>query len=76
VPFFFDLSSLAPLVERNPFEPLLVKDEPSAAPPPAIEPAKQFGPAEPVADFGLPIPDQYDFDLMRALVQDPFRLYV
>jgi len=76
VPFFFDLSSLAPLVERNPFEPLLVKDEPSAAPPPAIEPAEQVGPAEPIADFGLPIPDQYDFDLMRALVQDPFRLYV
>jgi hypothetical protein len=70
VPFFFDLSSLAPLVERNPFEPLLVKDDP---------PTESGDPdvdAVPVADFGLPIPDQYDFDLMRALVQDPFRIYV
>jgi hypothetical protein len=27
VPFFFDLSSLMPLVDRNPFEPPLVRDE-------------------------------------------------
>jgi hypothetical protein len=32
--------------------------------------------SEPPADLGLPIPTHYDFDLMRALVQDPFRLYV
>ncbi len=70
VPFFFDLSSLAPLVERNPFEPLLVRDDEST------QPLTEAIGAEPVADFGLPIPDQYDFDLMRALVQDPFRLYV
>jgi len=66
MPFFFDLSSLAPLVERNPFEPLLVKDE---------EPAGRILP-EPSPDLGLPIPEHYDFDLMRALVQDPFHLYV
>jgi len=66
VPFFFDLSSLAPLVERNPFEPPLVREDDQPA---AIE-------SEPPADLGLPIPTHYDFDLMRALVQDPFRLYV
>ena len=66
MPFFFDLSSLAPLVERNPFEPPLVREDDQPA---AIE-------SEPPADLGLPIPTHYDFDLMRALVQDPFRLYV
>ncbi|MFM8394866.1 MAG: DUF4912 domain-containing protein [Acidobacteriota bacterium] len=74
VPFFFDLSSLAPVVERNPFEPLLVPQQVKDELSPAEKPAGES--AEPVADFGLPIPDQYDFDLMRALVQDPFRLYV
>jgi hypothetical protein len=72
VPFFFDLSSLAPLVERNPFEPLLVRDELPVEVGGAIaRPELTSG-----ADFGLPIPDSYDFDMMQALVQDPFRLYV
>lgn len=71
MPFFFDLSSLAPLVERNPFEPLLVRDSPTIDSPGEAPPAVEAPP-----DFGLPIPEQYDFDMMRALVQDPFRLYV
>lgn len=66
MPFFFDLSSLAPLVERNPFEPPLVRDDEQPVAPES----------EPPADLGLPIPTHYDIDLMRALVQDPFRLYV
>ena len=33
-------------------------------------------PAEPIVDTGLPIPSHYEIDLMRALVQDPFHLYV
>jgi hypothetical protein len=72
VPFFFDLSSLIPSVERNPFEPIVVPDEVLAEP---LEPAEDM-PAEPIVDTGLPIPSHYDFDMMRAMVQDPFRLFV
>ncbi|HKQ72503.1 MAG TPA: DUF4912 domain-containing protein [Blastocatellia bacterium] len=70
MPFFFDLSSLIPTVERNPFEPVMVSDEPPA------EPVDEEIPAEPIADTGLPLPSHYDFDMMRALVQDPFRIFV
>lgn len=70
MPFFFDLSSLIPTVERNPFEPVIVNDEvPVELPDTEVE-------AEPIIDTGLPIPSHYDFDMMRALVQDPFRLFV
>jgi len=70
VPFFFNLSSLIPTVERNPFEPVVVPDE---AP---TQPLEDEIPAEPIADTGLPIPSHYDFDMMRAMVQDPFRIFV
>ena len=70
MPFFFDLSSLIPTVERNPFEPILAPDEAPA------EPLEEEIPAEPIADTGLPIPSRYDFDMMRAMVQDPFRIFV
>ncbi|MCI0490770.1 MAG: DUF4912 domain-containing protein [Blastocatellia bacterium] len=30
----------------------------------------------PFIDPGLPIPDKYDVDMVRAMIQDPFRLYV
>jgi Domain of unknown function (DUF4912) len=70
VPFFFDLSSLIPTVERNPFEPVLVPDEE-----PVKLPEKEI-PAVPIADTGLPIPSHYDFDMMRAMAQDPFRIFV
>ena len=70
MPFFFDLSSLIPQVERNPFAPVQVDDEPQTEEDaPAIQ-------AEPIIDTGLPIPAHYDVDLMRALVQDPFHLFV
>lgn len=72
MPFFFDLSSLVPTVERNPFEPVVVHDEVPAE----ILEAKEEIPAEPIVDTGLPIPSHYDFDMMRALVQDPFRIFV
>jgi Domain of unknown function (DUF4912) len=72
VPLFFDLSSLIPTIERNPFEPLVVPDEAPAEP---LEQAEEI-PAEPIVDTGLPIPSHYDFDMMQALVQDPFRLFV
>ena len=70
MPFFFDLSSLIPTVERNPFEPVVVSDEETA------EPVEAEIPAEPITDTGLPIPSHYDFDMMRAMVQDPFRIFV
>ncbi len=70
MPFFFDLSSAFPLITRNPFEPVVVADEiPS-------EPIVEEIPAEPIIDTGLPIPAHYEIDLMRALVQDPFHLFV
>jgi hypothetical protein len=70
VPFFFDLSSAFPLITRNPFEPVVVADEVPA------EPVVEEIPAEPIIDTGLPIPAHYDIDLMRAVVQDPFHLFV
>lgn len=96
MPFFFDLSSLVPVVERNPFEPPVVPDVTVATPlgdletlpdessialaaeQPLTEPveAQKAVAAEPEVDRGLPIPDHYDFDMMRILWQDPFRLFV
>lgn len=70
MPFFFDLSSLIPTVERNPFKPVLAPDEPPT------EPLEEEIPAEPIAGAGLPIPSRYDFDMMRAMAQDPFRIFV
>lgn len=70
MPFFFDLSSLLPLVERNPFAPVDVHDEvPEELGPEEI-------PAEEIIDAGLPIPAHYNIDIMRAMVQDPFHLFV
>lgn len=70
MPFFFDLSSALPIAERNPFAPVVVADDL-----PAEEIAEEM-PAEPIIDTGLPIPSSYTIDLMRALVQDPFHLFV
>lgn len=72
MPFFFDLSSLTPKLERNPFEPILVPDETMGEP---IELEEDIA-AEPIIDTGLPIPSHYNFDMMRAMVQDPFHLFV
>jgi len=70
VPLFFDLSSLFPTVTRNPFQPVVVADEPPA------ELGEEEIPAEPFVDTGLPIPAHYPVDVMRALVQDPFHIFV
>jgi hypothetical protein len=32
--------------------------------------------AEPFIDLGLPVPDSYETDIMRAMVQDPFRVFI
>lgn len=94
MPFFFDLSSLVPVAERNPFEPPAVPDVPITEPigeneiPNLDESVAALSleetqteeaeavVEEPVVDRGLPIPEHYDFDMMRALWQDPFRLFV
>lgn len=78
MPFFFDLSSLLPIVERKPFEPVVVHDEVGDEVATDRAFAAEAGElaAEPVVDRGLPIPASYNLDLMRALVQDPFHLFV
>lgn len=77
MPFFFDLSSLVPLVERNPFQPPVVPDalEKQLAAAEPLETEEEIA-AEAFVDTGLPLPSHYDFDMMRAIVQDPFRLFV
>lgn len=70
MPFFFDLSSLIPVVEKNPFSPVTVEDEGPA------EELQEEMPAEELVDTGLPIPSHYEIDFMRAMVQDPFHLFV
>lgn len=70
MPFFFDLSSLIPIVEKNPFSPVTVEDKV-----PEDELTDEL-PAEELVDTGLPIPSHYDIDFMRAMVQDPFHLFV
>lgn len=69
MPLFFDLSSTLPLVGRSPFEPVVVQDEP-------LTETRDEVPAEPIVDTGLPIPANYDVDIMRLFVQDPFHIYV
>jgi hypothetical protein len=72
VPFFFDLSSLLTIAERSPFEPVVVNDEaPIQHELPAAAETDEAAP-----DFGLPIPASYAVDFMRAMVQDPFHLFV
>jgi hypothetical protein len=72
VPFFFDLSSLLTIAERNPFEPVVVNDET----PIQHDLPEAAETAESTPDFGLPIPSSYAVDFMRAMVQDPFHLFV
>ena len=33
-------------------------------------------PDEPFIDEGLPIPESYDTDIIRAMIQDPFRIFI
>ncbi|HEY7543544.1 MAG TPA: DUF4912 domain-containing protein [Blastocatellia bacterium] len=38
--------------------------------------SKKSQPSEPFIDEGLPIPEAYEVDLIRALLQDPFRIFI
>jgi hypothetical protein len=38
--------------------------------------AKPSVDAEPFVDLGLPIPDTYGTDIIRAMIQDPFRIFI
>lgn len=42
----------------------------------AKAPSKKSQPSEPFIDEGLPIPEAYPVDLIRALLQDPFRIFI
>jgi hypothetical protein len=33
-------------------------------------------PEEPYIDLGLPVPETYEMDIIRALLQDPFRIFI
>ncbi|MEW6210250.1 MAG: DUF4912 domain-containing protein [Acidobacteriota bacterium] len=37
---------------------------------------KKSQPAEPFIDEGLPLPEAYPVDIIRALLQDPFRIFI
>ena len=42
-------------------------------------PAEEAGdktPAAPFIDEGLPVPDAYEVDIVRAMLQDPFRIFI
>lgn len=71
MPIFFDTSSI-PIAERSPFQPAILRDD---LPAPFFDESVSH-PSEAIVDIGLPIPSHYNFDMIQALVQDPFRLYV
>ena len=54
--------------------------KPSAPPPKAEEatlPVELDSPPDtPFIDEGLPIPESYDTDIIRAMIQDPFRIFI
>lgn len=50
--------------------------EPAAAPEEAKVLPAQEPTGEPYIDEGLPVPDSYDVDIIRAMLQDPFRIFI
>lgn len=40
------------------------------------EDEKEKAPAEPYIDEGLPVPEAYEVDIIRAMLQDPFRIFI
>lgn len=59
---------------------VLRPSSPFKPPPPAVAAeVAEVKPApldEPFIDRGLPIPDTYDVDMIRAMLQDPFRIFI
>jgi hypothetical protein len=63
----------------SPIRPASLKPKPPGRPDrpeeakivPAGEPA-----GEPFIDEGMPLPDSYDVDIIRAMLQDPFRIFI
>src|ERR1044072_4306163 len=37
---------------------------------------KLIATGEPFIDEGMPLPDSYDVDIIRAMLQDPFRIFI
>ena len=54
---------------RKPTEPPVASEESALIP--AQEPT-----GEPYIDEGPPLPDSYDVDIIRAMLQDPFRIFI
>ncbi|HWP45204.1 MAG TPA: DUF4912 domain-containing protein [Blastocatellia bacterium] len=48
----------------------------AAVPSETIEASPEVPSKEPFIDRGLPIPASYDIDIIRALLQDPFRIFI
>src|SRR5215470_7192038 len=55
----------------RPVEPLHKTPEPE----PVVE-IQADEPREPFIDQGLPVPETYDIDILRALLQDPFHIFI
>lgn len=65
----------------SPFKtaPLIRPEISEVATPSLAEPQGTAAPAvdaEPFIDLGLPVPDTYDTDILRAMIQDPFRVFI
>jgi uncharacterized protein DUF4912 len=50
--------------------------EPRPVAKPIAPPAETPSSTEPYIDPGLPIPETYEMDIVRALLQDPFRMFI
>jgi hypothetical protein len=63
------------LIKARPDEPELAREieEIKAIP---VEEEESEAPAEPYIDEGLPVPEIYDVDIIRAMLQDPFRIFI
>ena len=63
---------------------VLRPSSPLKLPPRALEPARgtegktptEITIQEPFIDRGLPLPETYDVDIIRAMLQDPFRIFI
>lgn len=67
----FILRPSSPLRRFEPeLAPTIIEAEEETKPK-AVEPTQ-----EPYIDTGLPIPETYDVDMIRALLQDPFRVFI
>ncbi len=65
-----------PLLKPAESEPLVSTTLTEAPVDPLELKAKPSVDAEPFVDLGLPIPETYGTDIIRAMIQDPFRIFI